>query len=854
MHSRRSLLVVLGCLGGLASFSQGRTEELDDVKTYQGRVVHGIEWMGLVHTSAQAIQQSLKTADRAYPVVQVGKKLEPRSLSEEISLLANEGSFSYAEARVREREDHSIDVIYVVREYPIVQSFRIVGNHSVEEEDLFKVTRLQFGGFFTPASAQEQIEKVKELYGQKGYPFVGVRWNIKDLPGNAVEATLVLQEYPKPMVRHIHVVGNNVFSADEIRRNLSIQEGTLKGWWSSMQGAYNPQTGGRELQASWGEAFQTAKWVGQYQQQVLQQDAQKLILLYADRGYLDAVVEDPEVVLSPDGKNLDITFRIHEGQPYLIKEIQYLRDQEDPHSKEVVFSQEKLQQLLPFRIGEPYRRVQVAQQLQRAGWALGEEGHSYAKFQDHSELVAKEHQVMLKIHTSIGPLVYIGRIEIKGNRKTNDRVIRREFPFMEGHVFHGRKLKEALARVKQLGFFEHVDFSIEKMEGLPRGLEPVERVAITIQVKERNTLQAQGSIGYSTIEGLNGLFQMGDVNFLGTGSSLLLNGSFSALLGSVSLDVLDPRVRDSKWMVGGSVQYNYFNYPFFWRHVVGGALTVGYQLPQHFQIQLTYQPQWVRVLPSLDRTQASLLPYLRTLPNLYQDFWRTSVRLLLAYDTRDDRWFPRKGMYHTASIEVVDRYVGATVDFVKVDASARFYRPIWGPFWFRANVGVQWIGSRDPQGVPISERIFLGGIPGTRGYSWFQVGPRAGLAAGIDPNAPAIGVPVGGNLSAWGIVEGEFPLIPPRWDILKLRGLAFLEAGNAYNLETQYCAFNQLSNLPEVYNPCATPSITNLRYSAGFGLRWYSPLGLLGFDWGFPLNPQPGESPVVFGLRFGGSI
>lgn len=851
MRKKRILFGLLGGLWGVFSLRGGYAEDLDYLSAYQDRMVHSLQWSGVVHTSPEALEQKLQTANRMHPQVRAGTKLDPASISEDLSLLGAERSFEYVEARVREREDQSIDVVYVVREYPVIKSLHVVGNHQVDEEDLYKVIGFRFGGFYEPGHAREQIEKIQELYGKKGYPFVGARWEAKASSPGYVDVTLWLQEYPKPKIRHIYIVGNKALSAQEIRKTLALQEGNIQGWWASMEGAYAQQDSGRAFQASWGNAFQQAKWVGQYNTQVLRQDVQRLALLYADRGYLDAVVEEPAVVLSPDGKDIDITFRIQEGQPYSLKEVQY---EQSPKDTELRFPEDKLKRLLSLRAGDPYRPVQIGQQIRLATLALQDEGYAYAEIRPHSEPLPQEHQVVLKLQVHAGPLVYVGRVEIVGNRKTRDRVIRRELSLLEGHLFHRTRLEQALARIKQLGFFENVDFFHKKMEGLPRGFTRVERVITTVVVEERNTLQAQGSIGYSTIEGVNGLFQLGDGNFLGTGSSLLLNGNFSAIRGAVSLDFLDPRVRDSKWMAGSGVQYNYYNYPYFWRHVVGASLTGGYQLPHHFQVQLTYQPQWVRIQPSLDTTRAYLLPYLRTLPNLYQDFWRNSLKLLLAYDTRDDRWFPTKGMYHTASVEVVDRYLGATVDFVKVDASARFYQPIWGPLWFRANVGVGWIGSRDPQGVPISERTFLGGMPGTRGYSWFQVGPQTGLVAGIDPNAPAIGIPVGGNLSLWAITEWEFPLIPPRWDILKLRGLFFLEAGNAYNLETQYCARNQLGNLPDVYNPCATPSVTNLRYSAGVGLRWYSPFGLLGFDWGIPLNPQPGEPPVAFSLRFGSSI
>jgi outer membrane protein insertion porin family len=239
-----------------------------------------------------------------------------------------------------------------------------------------------------------------------------------------------------------------------------------------------------------------------------------------------------------------------------------------------------------------------------------------------------------------------------------------------------------------------------------------------------------------------------------------------------------------------------------------------------------------------------------TVSNLFRSGFTSSVRLSLNYDTRDDRMFPKHGMFHSLAVEVADPLIASESVYTRVNGWARFYHPIWGPFIFRLNVEAGLVTSRSSQGVPIYERYFLGGINTIRGFQLFSLGPKVNVLSSQEPSAFLSQFNIGGNLQLILNSEIEFPIFAA----VQIKGVIFFDAGNAYNTEqSKYCPSRlAVSNIPDVFNPCNSyPTFTNLRYSVGFGFRWNSPIGPLRFEWGIPLNKQQGEDPIVFEFTIG---
>jgi outer membrane protein insertion porin family len=245
------------------------------------------------------------------------------------------------------------------------------------------------------------------------------------------------------------------------------------------------------------------------------------------------------------------------------------------------------------------------------------------------------------------------------------------------------------------------------------------------------------------------------------------------------------------------------------------------------------------------------------LANLFNDGRTISLRPTITYDARDNRLFPSSGIFLQYSAELATSVFGSEIEYLRHRFTGRFYYPLGGGngspgsgFVLKLNTELGLITSPSSEGVPIFARFFLGGILDVRGFQLRSIGPRLPLNTALDPNAPPIpnGANIGGNLEAYENLELEFPII----DKVGIRGVIFLDAGNAWNTEQQFCKTTPAPQFDRVVSPCFdAASLLYLRTSTGFGIRWFSPLGPLRFEWGFPLMPLPYEQGVVFEFTIG---
>ncbi|HEY5956912.1 MAG TPA: BamA/TamA family outer membrane protein, partial [Polyangiaceae bacterium] len=237
------------------------------------------------------------------------------------------------------------------------------------------------------------------------------------------------------------------------------------------------------------------------------------------------------------------------------------------------------------------------------------------------------------------------------------------------------------------------------------------------------------------------------------------------------------------------------------------------------------------------------------LANLFNDGITSSLRPALTFDTRDNRLFPSSGMYLRGSSELASSVLGSHNEFLRHHLTGRFYYPVFPSVVLKLNMEFDHVTSPNPEGVPIFARSFLGGIFDVRGFRFRTLGPRVPLTSTTDPNSSPLpnGANIGGNMSYFQNLELEVTLL----EAVGIKGVVFTDAGNAWNLERNYCDAT-LPIYPE-NSPCwnGFDSLKRLRTSWGFGLRWFSPLGPLRFEWGFPFKPLPGEEPSVFEFTIG---
>jgi len=444
--------------------------------------------------------------------------------------------------------------------------------------------------------------------------------------------------------------------------------------------------------------------------------------------------------------------------------------------------------------------------------------------------------------------VRIERVQISGNNTTRDGVIRREIKFFEGELYNQTKIEKSKERITALGYFERVDVAEAP------GSQP-NTIRINFEVVERATGQFQVGAGFSSFESFIFTSQVQQQNLFGQGQSLSLQLQLSGIRQLAQISFVEPWLFDTQWTLGIDAFKTIRQFQAFTRDSSGFDVSLGHPIfLDELRAYVQYRAESVDISSSggLFGTAGvgrgfSVFQRL-PLANLFRSGLTSSVRLSLTWDTRNNRLFPTNGVYASASTEYADSFLGSQNNFIRHRVFGRWYKDLFAGLVLRLNTEWGLITSSQPEGVPIYERFFLGGILNVRGFPFFSLGPRAGVPTVSDPNAGVsqTGVVIGGNMQAFYNLEIEFPII----EAVGIRGVVFTDGGNTWNTERVLCQTPTPSLGDATTDPCSV-NLFNIRTSWGFGLRWLSPLGPLRFEWGIPFQPRSYERGILFEFTIG---
>jgi outer membrane protein insertion porin family len=718
---------------------------------------------------------------------------------------------------------YEVDIRITVKERPVIGEIKFEGNDDVSDEDIEKALTLKQGEILSMPKLRSQITKIRDVFAEEGYFLAEVELSlgqVKEERGE-VDVTFKIQEGPAVKVRRIRFIGNSVLSSGELA-------GVMK---TSQTGFFSFITSSNELN-----------------RQAFDEDVMRLQAYYYDKGFLSMSVGQPRIELTPDQRYVDITIPVEEGPRFKIGKVRVRELGDDGRPVEPLGGEKKLLDLMDVEEGAYFSRTTIAMGLQAVTRTYRNEGYARVETEPQTDLDPETRIVNLDIEIKRGPIVYIERIEVKGNTKTRDRVIRREMLILEGDQYHETKLESSKGRITALGYFERVDFS-ESAGSTP------DAIKINVEVTEKATGTFQVGAGFSSLESFLLTSQIMQQNLFGHGQTLAFNLQLSGIRQFYQISFIEPWLFNSMWSFSFDAYRTTHQYDLFNRQTTGTQLLVGHPIhDRRLRVRLGYQLERINVS---ERTQgfgnqsvpgAFFVPD-AALRNRFRDGRTSLVTLGVNWDSRNNRIFPSHGWFLDYSVRVADKFLGSENVYVRQDAFVRFYRKLFGPVIFKANVTGGLITSRQDIGVPISERYYLGGINTIRGFFPFTIGPRILIPSRADPNriAPMRGQTIGGNLMAYYQVELEFPLL----ESVGIRGVIFTDGGNSWNLEESLCQGASIN--VEVASECG---IHGIRTSAGFGFRWFSPLGPLRFEWGFPIkrHKEFGEKPVRFEFNIGTSF
>ena len=777
----------------------------------------------------------------------VGEFVSARNLAQDIRRLWAMGKFE--DIRVEgETGPGGVVLTYIVKERPTVRKIIVEGNSKIKLDDINEVLDLKLNGILDLGAVKANVEKVKQAYVEKGFFLAEVTYGLKpveDEPGK-VDILIIISEAAETVVRKITFIGNQAFTDDELRKHMLTRVG---GYLSVV----------------------TKKAGGVFNKEAFQGDFQMLKAYYSDQGYLDATIKDPELSLSPDRRFVYITIPVDEGPQYRIGRIR---------AKETLARNEKAlydERVLAESISPVLKEGDVASMgkvqtiIQDIERRYKDAGHAYVNVIPDARQDKENLKLYMTLEVGKGPLVYVERINISGNDKTADKVIRREMVLREGDLYSETGKEVSEFNVMRLGYF--TDATLSTAQGSAE-----DRIVLNVEVTERLTGTFQVGAGFSTIENFVLQAQIQYDNFLGRGTTVTLIAQISSLRRLFNLAYVTRYFLDSRW----NFSFNVFNsrnvFPSFTRDSTGVRVSWGYPIPRVPNLILFagYSFEYVKVgFGSFGYgsggglygagAYASQYSSSALITNLFNNGITSAITTRLRYDTTDNYLFPTEGMRHEIGAEFASKYLGSQNQFNRYDANFRFYFPIIRskqPFraWlvFKTRLMLGFIHSPQDKGVPIFERYFPGGIygdGGIRGYRLRSLGPLIQVQSSSDPTASLYPYGIGGNFLTALNLEFEFMMVPPA----NIKGVVFMDIGNAFNTEPLYCVAPNPSELPKA-DPCSSFSLKALRRSVGFGFRWQSPIGPLRFEWGFPLDRQPatplraGDDPVVFEFNVGNSF
>jgi outer membrane protein insertion porin family len=697
-------------------------------------------------------------------------------------------------------------IVVSVKENPIINQVAFEGNSEVDTATLSGEVQLKARSVFTRAKAQADVQRILDVYRRQGLFAASVEPKLIQLEESRVNLVFEITEGSATKVKGINFVGNHAFSDSQLRDVIST---TQVGWFDFLKGTsiYDPDR--------------------------MNLDRELIRQYYLKNGYADASVTAANAEIDPDGTGFLITFAVDEGPLYNFGAINIESSLPD------VRPDDYRSQLLT-NSGEVYDASEIDKTSEKLTLAVADAGYAFARVRPRATPDVANHTISISYIIDEGPRIYIERINVIGNTRTKDFVIRREFRLAEGDAFNSLMVDRAKKRLKALGIFKDVD--IKRRPG-----SAPDRVVLDVMVQEQSTGELSFGAGYSTNEGVIGDVSITERNLFGNGQYLRLGlaGSFERM--QVDLSFTEPRFLDRNLSAGFDLFYKQLNYQDssgFDQRKAGGQLRLGFPIAENLWMQTSYGLSRDEIFDVDPRASVAIKEACgdTTLSSTSVDcrdkgYWTSLVGTTITYDKRNNAQNPTSGYFLQAGTDFAG--VGGDAQYWRVNAEARGYYPITDKITFvgRAIGGtIQGWGGQD---VRLLDSFFKGGET-VRGFDRAGYGPRDITPDGRDDA-------LGGQTYWATTAEIRFPL-PYVPDDLGLSGAIFADAGSLFGATGgAERAIN--ANCP-VGETCLADS-DSIRSSVGASLMWNSPVGPIRMDFAKVLTKEKYDETQFF--RFGAS-
>ncbi len=739
----------------------------------------------------------------SYLPIRVGDRFDPERGTQAIRALYASGLFKDVKLEV----DGDVLVV-IVDERPAISAVDLSGVKEFDKDTVLKSLRdvgLAEGRIFDRSLLERAEQELRRQYLSRGLYGVEVKTTVTPIERNRVNVSMAVNEGEIARIRSITFTGNNVFSESTLRGEMELTTPNWLSWYTKRD---------------------------QYSRQKLGADLETVRSYYLNRGYLDFKIESTQVSISPDKNDIYINVNVSEGDRYTVSSVKL--------SGEMLGLEDELNALIDVKPGEVFNAEKLNAIAKRITDRMATLGYAFATANPIPEADKEKNTVAFTIVVDPGRRVYVRRVNIAGNTRTRDEVIRREIRQYESAWFDSEKVRLSRDRIDRLGFFESVTVDTPAVPSAP------DQVDVNVTVKERATGNIQLGAGYSSTEGLVITAGLAQQNLFGSGNALSLEINTSKANRVIALAHTDPYVTTE----GISRAIELFDRKSDLAQL--GLSSVGYSTRGAGVVYGVPFTEYDRVFFGLrwENTSIDLTPYSPPRYVQYvQDFGETSQSLAWttgwSRDNRDNLLVPTRGIYQRAFAEV-----GLPVldlQYYRLSYQFQQFFPLFSKVTLAFNTELGYGNGYKGDPYPFFKNFYVGGIGSVRGYEGGSLGPR-------DIN----GNPLGGNRRFNASFETLVPL--PGAD-RTLRALAFFDMGQVWG-QNVLCPDGSTPPLSNTTTAtCPTPgnpiyenqkvSLSDLRYSVGLGIAWISPLGPLKLSYAYPIHSQPGDRLQRFQFQIG---
>ena len=716
----------------------------------------------------------------SYITISPGDVASPDDIDQSVKSLFQTGLFS--DVQITRRGG---TLVVRVEENPMINQVNFEGNREVKDSDLAKEVELRERTMFTRAKVLSDVNRIIGVYRRSGFYSVKVSPKIIRLPQNRVDLVFEIQEGDETKVRRLEFVGNDAFDDGKLKRIVGTQEYS---WWRFFNRNDN------------------------YDPDRLEYDKELLRRYYLRNGFADVRVVSADAVLAEDGSGFTITYTIEEGQRYKVSDVAM-------NVGDAQLNSDGLISKVRTSVGDYYDATRVDRTVDNLTLEASRQGFVFARV--NPDIQRNEADATLNITYNLveGPRIYIDRIDIVGNTRTEDQVIRRQLLLYEGDAFNRVVVERARRRLTALDYFDKIEFREEE------GSAP-DRIVLVVEVQEKSTGSINFSIGYSTTETIVGSISLQERNFLGKGYNVRVNASGSFRRQSVDFGFTNPYFMGLPISAGFDVfgtNTDNTDESSYTSEQIGFALRLGTRVDDYSNISFRYGLTW-RSINGINKDSASPA-VIETEGETIKSF----VSSTYTWDNLDNPMRPTNGFRGQLVGEVAG--LGGDVYFGSLEARGWYFYPLYEEkvvLKIEGNAGhVQPIGDND---VPLQDRFFKG-ADSFRGFAVSGVGPRQ---VGNDGNTDSIG----GRTYAIGTLEVSFPVgIPEEWGI---EGAVFSDFGTVFNsgvdsLDATEGECSYGINKVDAGPGCKVYDTAEFRATIGAGLIWQSPFGPLRFEAAYPI-------------------